>query len=199
MDEAKQCLSCLKKNGLGEVVNNFRKALPTEEDVNGVSQHILRLVDVYGLDVGDLVSGKILSSEVEAAVRPMAMDECFRMASVAADNLMEDVFATWHEACMKVNEGVVLCNSISICMLFLVIGHVTNIPPANINGILDYAPTPSTRDQKAIFLFVTKSILHHSSGPPSSPLFDGKNEKLATAKAAVDTLPELQSSPSAHD
>jgi hypothetical protein len=74
-------------------------SLPTSEDVHGVAHHILRLVDVYNLTVGHLLTGDVMGIH---AARPMNMHECFMLVDVAYDSLMEDTFHQWYEACNEV-------------------------------------------------------------------------------------------------
>ncbi|KAM9319776.1 prolyl 4-hydroxylase subunit alpha-3 [Gastrophryne carolinensis] len=67
--------------------------LPIEEDVDGAARALMRLQDVYSLEVKDLAMGVIRgggSSPYALQCRPMSADDCFHIGKVAYD--MEDYY-----------------------------------------------------------------------------------------------------------
>ena len=83
------------------------------EDISGIGQHILRLIDVYNLTISDISNGilgdkiteeaKELRFEIFPAKR-MNIGECYILVDVAYANLMHQEFIDWSEKCLKVNK-----------------------------------------------------------------------------------------------
>ena len=83
------------------------------EDINGIAQHILRLIDVYNLTINDISNGilgdkitevtKELKFEIFPA-RRISIGECYILVDVAYASLMHQEFVDWSEKCLKVNK-----------------------------------------------------------------------------------------------
>ena len=83
------------------------------QDISGIGQHILRLIDVYNLTINDISNGilgekvtveaKKIQFEIFPAKR-MSIGECYILVDVAYASLMEQEFVEWSEKCLKVNK-----------------------------------------------------------------------------------------------
>ena len=88
-----------------EEVSVFLNQLPSSEDVAGIAQHIMRLINVYNIALQEVLEGSIMSEHDNfkvKAVRGFKLEECFTMVDVAYSNIMQEEYAEWHRACQEV-------------------------------------------------------------------------------------------------
>ena len=80
-------------------VRLFLGILPTEEDLQGVALSLLRLQDVYDLDLEALVGRGMIKGV--ASTRALSKDECFYVSEMASRLEMKQLYQQWHKECLK--------------------------------------------------------------------------------------------------